>query len=66
MSSLHATDRRSLEKFLGMSSDYVLNFSEYTFGELVSGRFLRNPVLAIRTETIWTDPFVRYRDDTTL
>ena len=36
MSSLRATDRHSLEAFLGMSSGYVLNFSDYTFGEFVS------------------------------
>jgi 23S rRNA pseudoU1915 N3-methylase RlmH len=36
MSSLHAKDRRSLETFLGMSSGYVLDFSDYTFGEFVS------------------------------
>ncbi|HET9376702.1 MAG TPA: abortive infection family protein [Chthoniobacterales bacterium] len=36
MSSLQATDRHSLEAFLGMSSGYVLNFSDYTFGEFVS------------------------------
>jgi hypothetical protein len=36
MSSLQATDRRSLEEFLGMSSGYVLNFSDYTCGEFVS------------------------------
>ena len=35
MSSLKAIDRRSLETFLGMSSGYVLNFSDYTFGEFV-------------------------------
>jgi hypothetical protein len=36
MSLLQATDRYSLETFLGMSSGYVLNFSDYTFGEFVS------------------------------
>src|SRR4029077_14991012 len=36
MSSLQATDRRILEEFLRMSSGYVLNFSDYTFGEFVS------------------------------
>jgi hypothetical protein len=35
MSSLQATDRRILEEFLGMSFGYVLNFSDYTFGEFV-------------------------------
>jgi hypothetical protein len=36
MSSLQATDRRILEEFLGMSSGYVFNFSDYTFGAFVS------------------------------
>lgn len=36
MSSLNATDRRLLEKFLKMESGYVLNFSDRTFGEFVS------------------------------
>ena len=35
MSSLQITDRHSLEKFLEMSSGYVLNFSDFTFGEFV-------------------------------
>lgn len=36
MSSLNIADRNSLEKFLGMSGGYVLNFSDRTFGEFVS------------------------------
>src|SRR5260221_4053006 len=36
MSSLQAIERRSFETFLGMSSGYVLDFSDYTFGEFVS------------------------------
>jgi hypothetical protein len=32
MSSLQMADRRSLETFLEMSSGYVLNFSDSTFG----------------------------------
>ncbi|MHB2027148.1 MAG: abortive infection family protein [Elusimicrobiota bacterium] len=36
MNSLSITDRYNLEKFLGMSSGYVLNFSNRTFGEFVS------------------------------
>jgi hypothetical protein len=36
MSSHQATDRHSLEAFLGMSWGYVFNFSDYTFGEFVS------------------------------
>jgi hypothetical protein len=35
MSFLKAIDRRSLETFLEMSSGYVLNSSDYTFGDLV-------------------------------
>jgi hypothetical protein len=35
MSSLTMSDRHNLEKFLGMSSGYVLNFSDRTFGEFV-------------------------------
>ncbi|MGH2693524.1 MAG: abortive infection family protein [bacterium] len=35
MSSLSAADRRNLEEFLGMSSGYVLDFSDRTFGEFV-------------------------------
>ena len=35
MSSLAATDRRNLEKLLRMSSGYVLDFSDRTFGEFV-------------------------------
>jgi hypothetical protein len=35
MSSLQMIDRRNLEVFLGMSSGYVLNFSDSTFGEFV-------------------------------
>jgi hypothetical protein len=35
MSSLKAINRRILETFLGMSSGYVLNFSDYTFGDFV-------------------------------
>jgi len=35
VSSLSIADRRSLEKFLGMSVGYVLNFSDRTFGEFV-------------------------------
>lgn len=33
MSDLTGSDRRKLEKLLGMSSGYVLNFSDRTFGE---------------------------------
>src|SRR3954463_11050656 len=36
MSALSMADRRNLEKFLGMGSGYVLNFSDRTFGEFVS------------------------------
>src|SRR5260221_12360759 len=36
MSSLQAIERRSFETFLGMSSGYVLDFSDYSFGEFVS------------------------------
>jgi hypothetical protein len=36
MSTLTITDRHTLEKFLGMSSGYVLNFSDRTFGEFMS------------------------------
>ncbi len=35
MSSLTIADRHNLEKFLGSSSGYVLNFSDRTFGEFV-------------------------------
>jgi hypothetical protein len=35
MSSLSVAERRSLESFLGMSSGYVLNFNDRTFGEFV-------------------------------
>lgn len=35
MSSLSMADRRILEEYLGMSSGYVLNFSDRTFGEVV-------------------------------
>ena len=35
MSSLQMADRQSLEAFFGMSSGYVLNFSDSTFGEFV-------------------------------
>jgi len=35
MSSLHMTDKLVLEEYLGMSSGYVLNFSDRTFGEFV-------------------------------
>ena len=36
MSGLSAVDRHDLERFLGMSEGYVLNFSDRTFGEFVS------------------------------
>ena len=32
MSDLSGSERRKLEKFLGMGSGYVLNFSDRTFG----------------------------------
>src|SRR5208337_1304206 len=35
MSSLNMADRHNLEKFLRMSSGYVLNFSDRTFGEFI-------------------------------
>ena len=35
MSSLKMADRHNLEKFLGMSGGYVLDFSDRTFGEFV-------------------------------
>jgi len=35
MSTFSMTERHNLEKFLGMSSGYVLNFSDRTFGEFV-------------------------------
>ena len=35
MSSLNIADKHSLEKCLGMSGGYVLNFSDRTFGEFV-------------------------------
>jgi len=35
MSKLSMAERRHLEKFLGMSSGYVLGFSDRTFGEIV-------------------------------
>ena len=35
MTSLSIVERRNLENFLGMSSGYVLNFSDRTFGEFV-------------------------------
>lgn len=35
MSELSMSDRRSLEQFLGMSSGYVLDFSDRTLGEFV-------------------------------
>lgn len=35
MSSLSMDDRRNLEKYFGMASGYVLNFSDRTFGEFV-------------------------------
>jgi hypothetical protein len=35
MSALSVADRHNLEKFLGMSGGYVLNFSDRTFGEFV-------------------------------
>lgn len=35
MSSLSHSDRHNLEKFLGMSGGYVLNFSDRTFAEFV-------------------------------
>ena len=33
MSDLSGSDRRKLEKLLGMGGGYVLNFSDRTFGE---------------------------------
>jgi len=33
MSDLTGSDRRKLERLLGMSSGYVLNFKDRTFGE---------------------------------
>jgi len=36
VSGLSAVDRHDLERFLGMSEGYVLNFSDRTFGEFVS------------------------------
>lgn len=36
MSTLTITDRHSLEKVLGMSGGYVLNFSDRSFGEFMS------------------------------
>ena len=51
MSSLKAIDRRSLETFLGMSSGYVLNFSDYTFGEFV----LENTGLDIHSDRYRTE-----------
>jgi hypothetical protein len=35
MSALSITDRHNLEKYFGMSSGYVLSFSDRTFGEFV-------------------------------
>ncbi len=35
MSTFSMTERHNLEKFLGMSGGYVLNFSDRTFGEFV-------------------------------
>lgn len=35
MSTFSMAERHNLEKFLGMSSGYVLNFSDRTFGEFV-------------------------------
>lgn len=35
MSTLSIAERHNLEKFLNMSSGYVLNFSDHTFGEFV-------------------------------
>ncbi len=35
MSSLDMRDKRVLEEFFGMSSGYVLNFSDRSFGEFV-------------------------------
>ena len=36
MSTLTTSDRHVLEKLLGMSSGYVLNFSDNTFAEAVA------------------------------
>jgi hypothetical protein len=36
MSSLSSSERRVLEEFFGMSSGYVLNFSDRTFGDFVT------------------------------
>ena len=35
MSTFSMAERQNLEKFFGMSSGYVLNFSDRTFGEFV-------------------------------
>src|SRR5262245_58789853 len=35
MSSLSTLERRDLEKYLGMSGGYVMDFSDRTFGEYV-------------------------------
>ena|SRR5579871_6664421 len=46
MSVLGISDRRYLEDFLGMSSGYVLNFSDRTFGDFVfekSGLDIHSP-----------------------
>jgi hypothetical protein len=46
MSSLNFLERRKLEELLGMSSGYVLDFSNRTFAEMVlesTGRDIYNP-----------------------
>lgn len=42
MSNLTNSEKRNFEKFLGMSSGYVLGFSDRTFAEFVAGSTSRN------------------------
>ena len=42
MSNLTNSEKRTFEKFLGMSTGYVLNFSDRTFAEFVTDITNRN------------------------